>query len=84
MAQLDQGAINGVVKDSTGAVIAHAQVTLTNTDTNFALKGTTDARGQYNFSPIKIGNYILSATASGFETTTQEDVRVKHPGPSEY
>jgi len=40
------------------------------------LKGTTDARGQYNFSPIKIGNYILSATASGFETTTQEDVRV--------
>jgi hypothetical protein len=76
MAQLDQGAINGVVKDSTGAVIAHAQVTLTNTDTNFALKGTTDARGQYNFSPIKIGNYILSATASGFETTTQEDVRV--------
>ncbi len=75
-AQLDQGAINGVVKDATGAVIPHAQVTLRNTDTNFVLRSTTDGKGQYSFSPIKIGNYMLSATAPGFETTNQENVRV--------
>jgi len=45
MAQVDQGAINGVVKDSTGAVIQGALVTLTNTDTNFVLQGTTDSKG---------------------------------------
>ena len=40
------------------------------------LKDKTDAKGQYSFSPIKIGNYMVSATAPGFETTTQENVRV--------
>lgn len=75
-AQVDQGAINGVVKDPSGALIPGAQVTLTNTDTNFVLQGKTDAKGEYSFSPIKIGNYTVSATAPGFETTTQENVRV--------
>ena len=75
-AQVDQGAINGVVKDASGAVVPHATVTLTNTDTNFVLQGTADGKGQYSFSPIKIGNYTVSATAPGFETTTQENVHV--------
>jgi len=76
LAQVDQGAITGVVKDTAGAVIPRAQVTLTNIDTNFILQGTSDEKGEYNFSPIKIGNYKVSVTAPGFETTTQEHVRV--------
>ena len=76
VAQLDQGAINGVVKDSTGAVIQGALVTLTNTDTNFVLQGKTDAKGNYSFSPIKIGHYTVSASAPKFETTTQQNVTV--------
>jgi hypothetical protein len=76
LAQVDQGAITGVVQDATGAVIPRAQVTLTNIDTDFVLQGNSDGRGQYVFSPIKIGNYTVSATAPGFETTTQENVRV--------
>jgi hypothetical protein len=74
--QVDQGAINGVVKDSTGAVIQGALVTLTNTDTNFVLQGKTDSKGNYSFSPIKIGHYTVSATAPKFETTTQQNVTV--------
>ena len=76
LAQVDQGAINGVVKDTKGAVVQGAQVTLTNTDTNFSLKNTTDAKGNYSFSPIKIGHYILSASAPKFATTTQENITV--------
>ena len=75
-AQVDQGAITGVVQDLTGAVVPGAQVTLTNTDTGFVLQGKSNGRGDYVFSPIKIGNYTVSATATGFETTTQENVRV--------
>ena len=37
-AQTDQGAITGVVQDSTGAIIANAQVTATNIDTGLALE----------------------------------------------
>jgi hypothetical protein len=76
MAQVDQGTITGVVKDTTGAVIPNANVTLTNTDTGFILQRKSDARGNYIFSPIKIGNYSVSAAASGFETTTQENVHL--------
>jgi len=76
IAQVDQGAINGVVKDPSGALVPGAQVTLTNTDTNFVLQGKSDAKGEYSFSPIKIGKYTVSATAPGFEITTQENVVV--------
>ena len=74
--QADQGAITGVIEDSSGAVIPNAQVTLTDTDTDLKLTGQTDGSGNYVFSPIKIGNYKLSASAPGFGTTTQDALHV--------
>ncbi len=74
--QQDEGAIVGSVTDSTGAVIANAQVTLTNTDQGLVLKVDTDARGVYSFSPVKIGDYTVSAAAAGFATTTQKSLHV--------
>ena len=69
MAQVDQGAITGVVEDSSGAVVPNAQVTVTNTDIGLVLEGTTNASGVFVFSPLKIGHYTVSATAQGFQTT---------------
>ena len=74
--QTDQGTITGVVQDPSGAVIGKASVTLTNVDEGQVLKSTTDGAGVYVFSPIKIGNYKLSASATGFETTTQTNLRL--------
>ncbi len=74
--QVDQGAISGFVQDATGAVIANASVTLTSTDTGLTLQSRTDASGGYNFSPVRIGNYKVSATATGFSTTTQSNIVV--------
>jgi Carboxypeptidase regulatory-like domain len=75
-AQADQGAITGVVEDSSGAAIANAQVTLTNTDTGLILQRETNASGVYVFSPVKIGNYQVSATAPGFQTTSQPNLHL--------
>lgn len=75
-AQVDQGAITGVVKDSAGAVVPGAQVTLSNTDTGLILQGKSDGSGVYVFSPVKIGNYRVSAVAPGFETTSQENLHL--------
>jgi hypothetical protein len=61
-AQTDQGAITGVVQDDQGAVIQGAKVTLTATDTDFALERTANGSGVFVFSPVKIGNYKLTAT----------------------
>lgn len=74
--QADQGAITGLVQDTTGAVIPNAQVTLTSTDTGLKLQTQTDGSGNYTFSPIKIGNYTVSATAPGFQVTTQQHAHV--------
>ena len=75
-AQVDQGAVTGVVEDSSGAAVANAQVTLTNLDTGLTLQRATNASGVYVFSPVKIGNYQVSATAPGFETTSQPHLHV--------
>jgi hypothetical protein len=74
--QADQGTITGVVQDPSGAVIPNANVTLTNLDLGQVLNITTDGAGIYVFSPVKIGNYKVTASASGFETTTQTNLHL--------
>ena len=74
--QQDQGAVVGIITDSAGAVVPNAQVTLTNTNQGLVLKVATDGRGVYSFSPVKIGDYSVSATAAGFTTTLQENLHV--------
>ncbi len=74
--QVDEGAISGTIQDSTGAIITNAKVTLVNTDQGLTLEKNTDAGGSYSFSPVRIGNYKVSATAPGFSTTTQEHIVV--------
>ncbi len=76
LAQVDQGAISGLITDSSGAVLSGAQVTLTNTDNGLVLQTNTSAGGEYTFSPVRIGNYAISVTAPGFATTDQKDLKV--------
>ena len=75
-AQTDQGAITGVVQDDQGAVIAGAKVTLTATDTDFSLERTANGSGVFTFSPVKIGNYKLIASAPSFQTTVRENLHL--------
>jgi len=76
LAQVDQGAVTGYIKDSTGAVIPNATVTVTNLDTGLNLKVKTNGSGVYVVAPVKIGNYSVTANANGFDTVTQSNVRV--------
>jgi hypothetical protein len=75
-AQVDQGTITGVVQDASNAVIPGVQVTLTDTDTGLVLQNQTNGSGIYVFTPVKIGNYKISATSPGFETTTRENLHL--------
>ena len=71
-AQVDAGSIVGTIRDSSGAVVGGAKVTLTSEDTGQIQEVTTSSTGQYTFDPVKIGNYTVTAQLSGFE-------RVQHP-----
>jgi hypothetical protein len=75
-AQVDQGTITGVVQDQSGAVVPNAKITLTNTDTGLVLERNANESGIYVFSPVKIGNYKVGASASGFQNTVRENLHL--------
>lgn len=62
------GSITGTVRDNTGAVVAKAEVTLTDIGTRTALKTTTNTEGEYLFAAVPPGTYDLSVSAVGFNT----------------
>lgn len=69
-AQTANAAISGHITDSTGALVASATVTLTESDTRIATKTTSNGEGLYNFPSVKPGNYSMSVSGNGFRTTT--------------
>ena len=75
-AQIDQGAIVGIVQDNTGAVVPGANVTITNQGTGLTLTASTAPDGSYVFSPIKIGTYNIAVEKEGFAKATQTDIAV--------
>jgi Carboxypeptidase regulatory-like domain len=75
-AQVNRGAIVGIVTDPSGARVVNARVTITNRDTGQPSRVTTDDEGNYKASLLKIGPYSVAATKQGFETTVQATVDV--------
>jgi hypothetical protein len=58
--------VQGVVTDPSGAAIANASVRLHNVDTGIEQSTITGSSGNYRFSSLPPGNYILSAEAPNF------------------
>ena len=76
-AQVEQGRFVGQITDPQGAVIAGANVRLTNEGTNIVQKAVTNSTGQYVITPVPAGQYTLSVTAPGFATTTTSSTEVQ-------
>ena len=71
------GTVAGSVTDPSGAVVAGASVTLTDTATNIARPATTNATGRYIYVDVNPGIYSITAGKAGFETTKTENQEVK-------
>ena len=61
------GDVSGTVKDTTGAVVPGAMVTI-RSDTGDTRTQATDNSGAYHFTFLKPGDYTLSAVAAGLKT----------------
>ena len=70
-----RGTLRGLITDELGAAIVGASVTLTDS-TGVQKKTTTNAEGIYSFSGLAPGKYTVSATASGFATTENQEVSI--------
>jgi Carboxypeptidase regulatory-like domain/TonB dependent receptor len=60
--------ITGTVTDASGAVISGATVTARDTSRGTAYPTQTNSAGVYYLSPLPIGDYTLTVTATGFST----------------
>jgi len=65
---LPTGAIQGSVRDSTGAVIVGARVTATQQDSGAVRMAESDETGQLRFGSLAIGKYSLRLEQQGFTT----------------
>jgi len=73
-AQVSGATLSGTVSDPSGAVIAGAQVAITNKATGVSRTVPTDAAGFYSAPNLLPGPYEATVTAKGFSTTKQENI----------
>src|SRR5580704_5091345 len=75
-AQTTYGSVRGLVKDSQGAVLGAASVTLTNQGTGIVRTTATNASGEYTFSAIEPGTYSVAVTMTGFKKVEDKGIGV--------
>ena len=75
-AQAVNTTVTGVVKDSAGALVQGAKVTLTDTGTRLSLSTTTNNDGFYLFNDVRSGYYTVAVEATGFKKAEVREVKV--------
>ena len=70
----DTASIVGTVTDPTGAVVPNVKVTVSNPDKGFVRELTTNEVGAFAVAPVPLGDFILSAEASGFKKSTRTGI----------
>src|SRR5262249_23463275 len=73
-AQGERGALNGIITDQNGAVVANAEIIATNIETNIETKATTTDAGVYRLSSLPAGKYKMTVKAQGFQTAVLNEV----------
>ncbi|HEX6975619.1 MAG TPA: carboxypeptidase regulatory-like domain-containing protein, partial [Vicinamibacterales bacterium] len=75
-AQETRGSIEGVVKDSSGAVLPGVTVEAVSAAQTGVVTVTTDANGKYRFPALAPGRYVVTANLSGFQASKVENVQL--------
>jgi len=75
--QANQGAIAGVVEDSSGAVVPNAKLTATERSTGTVYSTVSTSSGSYRFPNVRIGTYDLTVNATGFKSPTLTGIEVQ-------
>jgi hypothetical protein len=74
--QAVSGTLLGTVQDSTGATVANAKVTATNTATATVYESVTNDAGNYTIPNLPPGTYSVTVVAQGFKKETHANVDV--------
>ena len=78
--QTSFGRISGTVFAPDGSVVAGAQVTVRNSDTQLTRQTSTDSQGFYVFTELPIGTYSVDINQSGFSKATRNGLSLVADG----
>jgi len=73
-AQVSGATLSGAVKDSSGAVVPNAQISITDTATGVSRSVTSNVAGIYNAPNLSPGNYEVRVTSAGFRTQVERGI----------
>ncbi|HYM10418.1 MAG TPA: TonB-dependent receptor [Bryobacterales bacterium] len=80
LAQDTRARVQGIVTDTTGAVVVGASVTLLNNNTGIRANQASDTSGHYVFDLVLPGDYTVEVELTGFRTFVQKNVLVQTRG----
>jgi hypothetical protein len=66
----------GTVADATGAIVANAKITATETKTGTVYESVSNGSGNYTFPDMPPGTYSVTAEAPGFKKATHQNIDV--------
>src|SRR3989449_6147739 len=75
-AQRVGAAIQGTVRDSTGAVIPGAMIAAIRTETNLRRTATSNETGLFSIPDLPPGKYRVQVSVPGFQTTVVENIEL--------
>jgi len=76
-AQTTTAELSGTVTDPSGAAIGKVKVTAANTGTGLTHEALTDDSGSYLITQLPPGAYNLSAEATGFRKTVENNLTLE-------
>lgn len=71
------GQISGLIRDTSGSVVAGATITVLNPQTNFQRAATSNSDGNYNVPDLPPGVYNVRAEAQGFQIEVRNSIELQ-------
>src|SRR5437764_15450440 len=80
LAQEYRGRVQGIIFDTSGAVVPGVNIVLKNDATNVEANKVSSGEGRYLFDYVDPGTYTLTADLRGFKKLIQRNVLVQQRG----
>ncbi|WP_158789251.1 TonB-dependent receptor domain-containing protein [Granulicella sp. L46] len=77
LAQVPTATVNGLVRDSQGALIPQAHVSVTSVKQGTVRSSLSNPDGSYSLSNLQPDDYLIAISAPGFGTVQYKDVRLE-------
>src|SRR5215831_14673652 len=74
----DRAAINGSITDPAGAFVPSAMLKIKNASTGLTRETQSNEAGQYEITPLPVGDYSLTISKAGFKDTTISDIDLRY------